>query len=325
VGFSFSGAGGRISQHAALMSCLINGTYPLGQKIRPSFLAGASSGAVSSVMLSAVLQCQETGKCGITWTDYLNLLFTMDDNDVFASGPLDIAKILTHNVPNGYILDNTPFQKSLRRWLKAMNYTTLADLYIPTAISVVDKNSGHTTRLWSDDPSVNWLSLEEVIMASTALPIAFQTRSITGLPGDWMDGGTGVDTLPTVALLERDEVKTIYILVYNNAFSSGGATLPFPLNSVDILVNSIATINDMRVDLFDAGLDVVEADKNRTSFLYLPTLPKNYSVLDFSDGKAEYQDTYNWAVKNNPVHVSFANLNALRAQHRRPLKSRNTN
>jgi hypothetical protein len=59
-------------------------------------------------------------------------------------------------------------------------------------------------------------------------------------------GGTGVDTLPTVALLERPEVTEIYIIVYNTAFNSGGAQLPFPLNSIDILVNSIATVNDVR-------------------------------------------------------------------------------
>ena len=59
IAFSFSGAGGRISQHAALMSILVNGTYPGGVKLRPSFLAGASSGALSAVMLSAILETQD--------------------------------------------------------------------------------------------------------------------------------------------------------------------------------------------------------------------------------------------------------------------------
>ena len=67
-------------------------------------------------------------------------------------------------------------------------------------------------------------------MASTALPLAFQTRAITNMPGIFIDGGTGVDTLPVVALLQRPEVSTVYLIVYNSAFSSGGADdLPFPV------------------------------------------------------------------------------------------------
>jgi len=271
-------------------------------------------------MLNAILETEETGRNGITMAMYKQLLFNLDDSDVFATDPISIARILTHNIPNGYILDNSPFETELQTWLSAMNYTLLGDLYIPTAISIVDQHTGHTTRLWSDDPVASQLDLHEVLMASVSLPIAFETRSITGLPGEWMDGGTGVDTLPVVALLERPEVTEIYIIVYNSAFSSGGAQLPFPLNSIDILVNAIATVNDMRVDLFDAGLDVVAADRNRTSFMYLPVLPRNYSTLDFGDEKQEFMDTYLWALKHNPMPVSFASLDALRAAHGRPTK-----
>jgi predicted acylesterase/phospholipase RssA len=139
-------------------------------------------------MLSAILETEDTGFNGITMDLYKQLLFSMDDSQVFANDPIAIARILTHNIPNGYVLDNSPFEKLLQSWLKTMNYTTVADLYIPTAISIVDQQSGHTTRIWSDDPRWNWLDLHEVLMASISLPIAFATRQISGLPGDWMDG-----------------------------------------------------------------------------------------------------------------------------------------
>ena len=74
----------------------------------------------------------------------------------------------------------------------------------------------------------------------------------------------------------------------------------------------------MRVDLFDAALDVVEADTNVTSLLFIPKLSTDYSTLDFSDEKQEYMDTYQWGVKNNPVVVSLSSLAELRAAHRRP-------
>lgn len=79
-----------------------------------------------------------------------------------------------------------------------MNYYTLGDLYVPTAISVVDQNTGFTLRLWSDNPQHAKLNLLEVLMASIALPIAFEPRTITGLPGVYIDGGTGVDTVKRI-------------------------------------------------------------------------------------------------------------------------------
>jgi hypothetical protein len=44
IAFAFSGAGGRIAQHAALMEVLVKGLYPGATKIYPSYLSGASSG-----------------------------------------------------------------------------------------------------------------------------------------------------------------------------------------------------------------------------------------------------------------------------------------
>lgn len=62
----------------------------------------------------------------------------------------------------GYILDISPFEALLGSWLSIMNYSTLGDLYIPTAISVVDQRTGFTHRLWSDNPKHAKLDLLEV-------------------------------------------------------------------------------------------------------------------------------------------------------------------
>ena len=85
VGFAFSGAGARIAQHAALMSALVNGTYPgASGPIRPVALAGASSGALSAVMLSAIIETQERGLGwrGVSMDAYKDLLFHMDSSQV---------------------------------------------------------------------------------------------------------------------------------------------------------------------------------------------------------------------------------------------------
>ncbi len=116
-------------------------------------------------------------------------------------------------------------------------------------------------------------------MASASLPIAFTPRTIKGLGNTmWIDGGTGnplykiynysndkqlwllcitlpigIDTIPVVPLIREPNIDTVYILCYNDALTSGGGTLPSYLNYLKLLKNALATIDDMRVDLFDGG------------------------------------------------------------------------
>jgi predicted acylesterase/phospholipase RssA len=301
IGWGFSGAGGRIAQHAALMSALLNGTCPNCKPMRPDFLAGASSGALSAVMLSAVVETQEKGlgSAGVSFEDYKKFLFNVQNSDIYNANPLSIAS----NIGNGFILDNTPFQITINKWLTKMGYFTLGSLYIPTCISVVERDTGFTYRLWSDDPRYAHLDLLEVLMASTALPIAFSPRQITGFPNQYfIDGGTGIDTLPFTPLLERPEVSTVYGLVYNSALTSGGSGLPTPLNSILLLANALAVVNDFRVDLYIAAIEVAK-NSNKTSFLYDPVLPQDYSTLDFKDEKLEFVQTLNYTNFFGPTQI----------------------
>jgi len=307
VGWAFSGAGGRIAQHAALMSALFNGTYPNGKPMRPAYLSGASSGALSAVLLNMIMQTQDQGlgSKGVSFEDYKAFLFSVKNTDIYS----DDLLLIPSNVAKGYILDSTPFENTVNRFLTKMGYFTLGDLYIPTCISVVDRDTGFTQRLWSDDPNCAQLDLLEVLMASTALPIAFTPRQIHGLPSTqyFIDGGTGEDTLPVVPLLARSEVSTIYALVYNSALTSGGSDLPFPLNSIALLGNTMAVINDFRVDLYVAALEIAANNLNKTSYLYDPVLPQTYSVLDFKDEKQEFVQTLNYTMYYGPSRIQWGN------------------
>merc|ERR1712000_8778 len=304
---AFSGAGGRIAQHAAMMAALLNGTFPGGGNVRhiPEYLSGASSGALSAVMTSAIVETFEKKlppSQGISFEMYKYLLFHLSNGQIFDDSVAGIAEIFTHNIPAGYVLDTTPFETKLASWLKLMNYKVLGDLYIKTAISVVEQGTGHTWRLWSDDPTYSKLPILDVLMASTALPIAFKPRTIRGLGSRlFIDGGTGIDTLPVVALVER-KVDTIIGVVYASALTSGGAHLPFPINHLNILSNALATINDMRVDLFEGAINVLEST-NITCYTYIPTLSKVYSTLDFAHEQEEFDAVWQWTMSNAPKLV----------------------
>jgi len=304
IGIAFSGAGGRLAQHLALADVLINGLNPSGQKIRPSYLSGASSGAITSVALNAILETEEKGTGTFTWDFYRGLLFALNSSDVYDNSWLGLAEIFTVNIPEGFILDNTPFENLLAQYLQMMGYHKLGDLYLPTSISIVNQSSGLDTRLWSNDPEYADLDLLEVMMASTALPMAFTPRTITGL-GDtaWIDGGTGIDTIPVYPLLDNPNVTEIYIVCYGSAMTSGGGTVPWELDYIKILKNGLAVIDDMRVDLFAGAIDIAR-DSVIPTWTYIPALNESFSALDFSQEKFEYEITYQWAVLNDPTRIN---------------------
>lgn len=126
---------------------------------------------------------------GFTWDDYKKLVFDLTTGDVFDNSWEGIAKIMTYNIFEGYFLDNTPLRKYLEPWIKKMNYSQFGDLYIPTAISLVNQSSGNSHRFWSTDPRYRNINLLDMIMGSASLPIAFSPMKIDGL-GDtiWIDG-----------------------------------------------------------------------------------------------------------------------------------------
>jgi len=194
-----------------------------------------------------------------------------------------------------------------------MGYMTLGDLYLPTSITVVDQSTGLDHRLWSTDPKYANLDLLDVVMASVALPIAFPPRQINGL-GDtiWIDGGTGIDTLPVHPLLHHPNVTCIYLICYNSALTSGGADLPSYLEDIQLLYNTMATINDMRVDLFQGAIDMA-AKSTTPSFTYIPGFDREFSALDFDDEYLEYTLAFTWAKQNDPTPINET-LNLLKRE-----------
>jgi len=169
----------------------------------------------------------------------------------------------------------------------------------------VNQSSGLTHRFWSDDPQYANLDLVELVVGSSSLPLAFIPRKIQGL-GDtiWIDGGTSIDTLPVYSLLHRPEVSSIYIVCYGSALTSGGATVPEWLDDILLLKNALAALDDMRVDLFAGGLDMVSSQLVKPAYSFIPKLNQTFSVLDFDEEKLEYTLTAEWATKNSPERLN---------------------
>jgi len=227
TGIVFSGAGGRLGQHAALMESLVKGLYPEGSSLRPSYLSGVSAGSISAVALSAILETQEKNiSGGFNFEEYKQILFLLRTSDIFDNSWAGLKKDLTFNIFEGFVLDNQPLERTLTKYLKKMNYKKLKDLYIPTCISLVNKTSGQTIRLWSTDPYYGELELIDILMASTAIPVIFSPRSINDVDGKiWIDGGTGVDSIPVIPLLFNPYVDCLYIIAYSDVIVNNGISL----------------------------------------------------------------------------------------------------
>jgi len=276
--------------------------------IRPSFLSGASSGALSVVALNAIIQSEDMNVSAFTWSDYKEIIFSLYSGKVFDDSVEGLAKIFSYNIYEGYFLDNSPLESLLKKLLDKMGYKTMGDLYIPTCITVVNQSSGLDLRLWSTDSKYKNLDLLQVLMASTALPMAFTPRTIDGF-GDtlFIDGGTGIDTIPVYSLLNDVNVSTIYIICYGGAITSGGGTLPSYLDYIKLLKNGLATIDDMRVDLFEGAIEMCQEGSNGC-YLYMPNLNQSFSALDFDYEKLEYSLAMQWATLNNPTHLKKYNI-----------------
>ena len=77
-------------------------------------------------------------------------------------------------------------------------------------------------------------------------------------------------------MIYHPKVTEVYVICYSSALTSGGAgELPTPLNDIILLKNSLAVVNDMRVDLFAGAIDIAQ-DSTIPTYLYIPAL--NQSV-----------------------------------------------
>jgi predicted acylesterase/phospholipase RssA len=304
IGIAFSGAGGRIGQHIALAQALITGNYPGAVPIRPSYLSGASSGSISSVLVNAIIESEETHRINWTWAYAEQLLFNLTTSQVIDLTWEGIARIDV-NMLEGYIVDNTPLINFLTTYFHSAGYYTLGDLYIPTAITLVNQSSGLPQRFWSDDPQWQALDLVEVVVASCSIPIAFVPRQVNML-GDtyWIDGGTGIDTLPVFSLLDRSSVESVYVICYASALTSGGGTEPGWVQDIRLLANSLSVIDNMRVELFLAGIQDLGEQMKKPAYSYIPVFNETFSTFDFDEEKLEFTLATQWAIMNNPLRLN---------------------
>ncbi len=294
-----TGAAARITQQAALLEEL----HSRGLLKDVVFISGVSAGAINAVALNAIIE----GK--ITWKDYREILFGIENNDVFS---LPERKKLP--------LNTEPVRNLLEEFVEdRLGYHKIGDLPVMTEISFTSRHPRlrkDVYRMFSrkiNEESDTTLSLVDILMASTAIPIAFPPQrigNVTTIPDmEYIDGGAGIDYVPFQALLDFQEfrgkdVRRVYIISRKTELASVSQelrVLGIERQGVDRFGNSLDNV--MKKFLINRLTAFAKAapDMVFKSYVWIPDFDQDFLMFNFNNLEEQYAITKLWAQANDPV------------------------
>ncbi len=319
LGLVIAGAAACIGQEYALIEALFRECLPSRHPERPplprpAVIAGTSSGALLAVCLNAILD----GNSEFHWASMMDdsdpdnprgILATLRNRDIYS---LDLLALF-----RGYLLGTGNFEKLLKTIVHdKMGIQRFGELSTPTIIAVVERATGTLHRL--DSREHGELDLVEILLATTAMPIALPPRTITGYADGalFVDGGTGTDGVPVLSLWE-EHCDAIYVVgpqrdMANVPVKSAGHKLTFRAvwDSIrgdrDALVSSIQMLQSLQcLDYLMTAAMMLEIQAApglaEEAWIYMPGLSKQYNILNFGDELAQYREAKTWAQSNGPT------------------------
>ncbi|MEW5845476.1 MAG: patatin-like phospholipase family protein [Bacteroidota bacterium] len=298
-----TGAAAKIAQEAALLQSL----YERGELNNVVFISGASSGALNAVMLNAIL----TKK--LTWKDYREIFADIKNDNIF--------KVDKKGLP----VSNDPLRQLLQEIVvNKLGYRTLADLPIPTAISVVNLRpsplSEGTYRFCNrkiNRESDSTLNLIDVLMASTAYPLVFPPARINGIKTipdiPYYDGGIGDDRVPFQALIDFEKYRQqpVERVIIISRKRDADMTLADELKPFGYELKTKGN-NGLSPDVLTSmgfwrrleHLNKRYPELARKTWVFVPDYNYSFPMFNFNNLKEQYELTYRWAQSNSPVKLN---------------------
>jgi hypothetical protein len=304
VAVIMTGAAARIPQEAALLEELCK----RGLLKNLVFISGVSSGALNAVAMNGIL----SGR--MTWSEYKNILFSLKNSDVFIRD----GKKLPLNTSPARELYKKVFEKKL-------GFQKIGDLPFYTSISFTHLNKVDLKktvyRMCSrkiNDESDTTLSLVDIVMASSAFPLAFppvKINNVKTIPDEeYVDGGVGDDHVPFHALLEFEKyrgcgVEKVYVI---SRKSDGSPEISEELKGLGF--NDKGLFDKIGISL-DAILSkgiykrleaFAEEAPDLIPYIYVwvPDFQTKFLLFNFDNLKEQYELTSEWAKNHNPVPIS---------------------
>jgi predicted acylesterase/phospholipase RssA len=297
-----SGAAARIPQEAGLLEELDN----RGLLKDVVFISGVSSGALNAVMLNGIL----SGK--MTWAEYKEILYNLKNSDIFIQEGKKKLPVNTQPARNLYT----------RIVEEKLGYHHIGDLPFMTAISFTNLKDldlrKKVYRMCSrkiNEETDTTLSLVDIMMASSAFPIAFppvRIRNVKTIPDvEYVDGGVGDDHIPYHALFEFEKfrgkgVAKVYII------SRKSDSIP----EVSEELKGLGINDKGRFDKLGISLDNILKKgmiKRLVSFaeeapemiclthIWMPDFEQSFLMFNFDNLKEQYALTSKWAKTHDPI------------------------
>lgn len=299
-----TGAAARIPQEAALLETL----YQKGLLRNVQFIAGASSGALNTVILNSILSGN------FSFERYLNILFSIRSTNIY--------KMNDRKLP----VDTEPLRNFLHRIVQdSLHYRRIGDLPVMSAISITQvelltliKKNFRLSNFKINPESDPGLDLVEVLMASTSFPLAFPHTLINHSPTlpqkPFIDGGVGEDHVPFRGMLDAIKYrgKSFEKVIIVSRKSDTQPELSEELKTVGINDNGLLdklgiSLDDILFKGFIKGLKSLQKEDpdlaNRT-YVYVPDFEKDFLLLNFDNLKEQYDVSKKWALEHDPVPLN---------------------
>ncbi|MCX6302617.1 MAG: patatin-like phospholipase family protein [Bacteroidia bacterium] len=301
VAVIMTGAAARIPQEAALLEEL----YRRGLLKNVVFISGVSSGALNAVMLNGIL----SGK--MTWKEYKEILFSLRNKDIFIQEGKKLpvstepARELYTRIVEGRLnyhqIGDLPFMTEI-------SFTNVKDLYLKKRVYRM------CSRKINEETDTT-LSLVDIMMASSAFPVAFppvRIRNVSTIPDiEYIDGGVGDDHVPFHSLLEFEKfrgigVEKVYVISRkSDSIPEVGQELAdFGIKDRKIFDRIGISLENILKKGIIKGLQAFEKEApelRARTFVWIPDFEKDFFLMNFSNSQEQYVLTQEWARAHNPV------------------------
>lgn len=305
-----TGAAARISQEVAIIDKLreLKGVQ-ISQK--DTLLAGYSSGSLN---IAAINACFSEGS-NLDWDTYFKneVLFQIRNKDVFSYG-----------IP----LDTEPLRARLTTFCETMNCKVLGDLPFYSFIMSFSNKIRNTIWACSRDKNQRNISLVDMLMASTAIPIVFPAQTISYKPdsprdlpdGKYSDGGTqgtfiNFEKYIGEYVIQNGSFETMYVISPMRDKISKIQQMVDSLPRFESLVKtdadkifkhfeniSLKTFFNFLTELNDWRHNDKPIAKN--IFVCIPQMKKNFNIMNFDNQEEQYYAVIKW-VENNPEKLAM--------------------
>jgi len=299
-----TGAAAKIPQEAALLERL----HRSGALNDVAIITGASSGALNSVVLNAIL------KGRFSWKQYKKILFSVTNSQVFTSE----SNLLPANTK--------PLRSLVTKIVHGrLGYHKIGDLPFPTALSATNikiiplkERTFRFSNLKINEESNPNNNLVDILMASTAIPIVFPSVKLnfpdSNHPVTFIDGGVAEDVVPYKAVLEYEAYtgKKVKKMIIVSKKSGDDKDISSELNEMGIRDSKLFENLGISLQRFSKqgfinnlkNLQKNYPDLASRTYVYIPDFDEFFSIMNFNSMREQYKISSSWAAAHQPVPLA---------------------